>query len=72
MCRVVDIELQGCRGPFGAGPERRAGRRDLVRREVVQQLGDGVVEALLELESSPSHTILVRRRPLVNEVRLDP
>ena len=69
MCRVIDVELQGCRGPLRAGPERRAGRRDLVRGKVVQQLRDGVVEALLELESSPSHTILVRRRPLVDQVR---
>ena len=38
----------------------------------MQQLRDGVVEALLELESSPGDAVLVRRRPLVDEVRLDP
>ena len=37
----------------------------------MQQLRDTIVEALLELESSPGHTILVGRRPLVDEVRLD-
>jgi len=54
---IRGIEGNGRRGPLRARPERLARGSHLVDREVVQELGDAVVKALLKLEPRPRHTI---------------
>jgi len=55
--RVGRVKDNGGRGALGSGPERLASGSHLVHREVVQELGDAVVEAFLKLEPRPGHAV---------------
>ena len=65
----VERERRG--RPLRARPEGLARRRKLVGREVVQQLRDRVVEALLEAQPRPHDAVVERDGPRVDEARLD-
>ena len=50
---VVAVEGQWIRCPLGTAPEWLASAGDTILRQAIQQLSDGVVEFVLELETSP-------------------
>ena len=50
---VVAVEGQWIRCPLGTTPEGLTSAGDTILRQAKQQLPDGVVELVLELETSP-------------------
>mmetsp|Transcript_17462 Transcript_17462/g.34756 ORF Transcript_17462/g.34756 Transcript_17462/m.34756 type:complete len:773 (+) Transcript_17462:1249-3567(+) len=54
----VHVEIERLGTPFGPGPEEGAGGGALVRREIVEELPDLVVEEFLETEAGPGDALL--------------
>ena len=66
---VVGVEGERIRSPLGATPERLAGARDVVLRQVIEELTDDVVVLLLELQARPDDAFLKGEGLVRHEVR---
>lgn len=66
---VVGVEGERIGRPFRTTPERLAGTSNGVLRQAVEELADGVVVLLLELETRPDDAFLEGERLVRHEVR---